>query len=81
MAHKQHCSLIEQDMSGKASKDYDVNQDSILNQLSYFHVCHGKLVPDKTHDTLKSILQYEINDVTSYDQQGKYLHLLISILN
>ena len=47
-------------MSGKASKEYGINRDSILNQLSYFHVCHGSLVPDIMHDILEGVLQYEI---------------------
>lgn len=56
--HRQHCVSIEQDASGKASKEYGVNRDSILNQLSYFHVCDRSLLPDIMHDLLEGVLQY-----------------------
>ena len=58
--HKCHCTLVEEDTSGRASKEYGINRDSILNQLSYFNVCDGSLVPDVMHDCLEGVLQYEI---------------------
>lgn len=39
---------------------YGINRDSILNELSYFHVCDGALFPDIVHDLLESTLQYEV---------------------
>ena len=56
VSHKLHCSLIAEDSSGKASRDYGVNRDSILNQLTYFHVCDGSLLPDVMHDLLEGVL-------------------------
>lgn len=34
--------------------------DSILNDLEYFNVCNGSLIPDIMHDVLEGALQYEI---------------------
>ena len=36
--HEQHCRSVEEDSSGDASKEYGINRNSILNQLTYFHV-------------------------------------------
>ena len=55
-----HCTLVEKDASGKASKDYGINRNSVLNQLSYFHVCCGGLLPDIMHDVLEGALEYEV---------------------
>ena len=57
--HDKQCKLIEEDPSGNASKEYGINRNSILNQLSYFHVCDGALLPDVMHDILEGALQYE----------------------
>jgi len=35
------------------SQQSGVNRDSILNELSYFHVCGGGLLPDVMHDILE----------------------------
>jgi len=59
-AHKQYCALLEEDSSGEVSKEYGINRDSILNELAYFHVCNGSLVPDVMHDILEGALQYEV---------------------
>lgn len=59
-SHKQHCSLIEADATGEASKEFGINRNSILNQLTYFHVCNGGLLPDIMHDVLEGALQYEV---------------------
>ena len=58
--HKQHCDSLREDISGEASKECGVNRDSVLNELSYFHVCNGSLVPDIMHDVLEGALQYEV---------------------
>ena len=50
--HKQHCALLKEDNTGEVSKEYGINRDSILNELSYFHVCNGALVPDIMHKSL-----------------------------
>lgn len=66
VSHKLHCRLIAEDSSGKASRDYGVNRDSILNQLTYFHVCDGSLLPDVMHDLLEGVLQYEVKLLLHY---------------
>lgn len=58
--HQQHCELVEGDPSGAASKEHGINRNSILNELMYFHVCDGSLLPDVMHDILEGSLQYEI---------------------
>lgn len=42
------------------SRQSGVNRDSILNELSYFHVCGGGLLPDVMHDILEGALEYEM---------------------
>ena len=42
------------------SKEYGINRNSILNELSYFNVCDGSLLPDVMHDILEGVLQYEV---------------------
>lgn len=37
----------------KRSKKYGINHRSILNELLYFDVCSGALVPDVMHDVLE----------------------------
>ena len=66
VSHKLHCSLIAEDSSGKASMNYGVNRDSILNELTYFHVCDGSLLPDVMHDLLEGALQYEVKLLLHY---------------
>ena len=60
VSHKQHCALLKEDTTGNISKEYGINRDSILNELSYFHVCDGSLLPDVMHDLLEGALQYEV---------------------
>ena len=60
MSHKDQCELIKKDSSGEKSKEFGINRDSILNELNYFHVCDGSLLPDIMHDLLEGALQYEI---------------------
>lgn len=62
MSHKSHCELVEgPSISGiNYSKEYGINHNSVLNTLSYFHVCNGGLVPDIMHDLLEGALQYEV---------------------
>lgn len=59
-SHIHQCTLLEEDESGTASKTYGINRNSILNQLNYFHVCNGSLLPDLMHDILEGALQYEV---------------------
>ena len=48
------------------SKEYGINRRSALNDLKYFHVCNGALIPDIMHDVLESILQYEAKLMLQY---------------
>jgi len=43
-----------------ASKEFRVNRNTVLNNLMYFHVCDGSLVPDIMYDILEGALQYEV---------------------
>ena len=52
VAHKQYYALLE-DSSGEVSKEYGINRDLTLNEVAYFHVCNGSLVPDVMHDILE----------------------------
>jgi len=58
--HNSQCELVESDSSGEESKNWGINRNSILNELKYFHVCDGTLLPDVMHDILEGTLQYEI---------------------
>ena len=60
VSHKEQCEALQGDASGEVSKKYGINRDSALNQLSYFHVCDGSLLPDIMHDVLEGVLQYEV---------------------
>ena len=66
VSHKNHCSLVAEDSSGTASKEYGINRDSILNELAYFHVCDGSLLLDVMHDLLEGVLQYEVKLLLHY---------------
>ena len=43
---------MEKDKFGEISKEFGTNHNSILNELQYFHVCDGSLLPDIMHDVL-----------------------------
>ena len=51
---------MENDETGEKSKEYGINRDSALNELAYFNVCDGSLIPDIMHDILEGSLQYEV---------------------
>ena len=59
ISHKIQCELIVKDKTGKKSKEFRINRDSVLSKLNYFHVCDGSLLPDVMHDILQGALQYE----------------------
>jgi len=59
ISHKIQCELIVKDKTGEKSKELGINRDSVLNELNYFHVCDGSLLPDVMHDILEGALQYE----------------------
>lgn len=64
--HNNHCDLIENDRSGDMSKEYGINRRSALNDLKFFHVCNGALIPDIMHDVLEGVLQYEAKLMLQY---------------
>ena len=72
--HKDHCKLIEADKSGAKSKEFGVNRDSVLNELKYFHVCNGGLLPDIMHDILEGALQYEVKLMLQWMIVSTLLH-------
>ena len=49
--HLQQCINLESNPS--LSKQYGINSNSTLNELKYFHVCTGGLIPDIMHDMLE----------------------------
>lgn len=57
--HTQHLALLEGESANEDSVEYGINCDSVLNELTYFHVCSGGLLPDIMHD-LEGGLQYEM---------------------
>ena len=57
---------MENDDSGEVSKESGINRNSVLNDLKYFHVCNGSLIPDIMHDVLEGVLQYEVKLMLQY---------------
>lgn len=43
----------------KVSREYGINYRPVLNELQYFKVTSGTLIPDVMHDVLEGALQYE----------------------
>lgn len=64
--HENHCNLVANDPSGEKSKEFGINRRSALNDLRYFHVCNGALIPDIMHDVLEGVLQYEVKLMLRY---------------
>ncbi len=60
MSHQQQCAELEGVSGRDASKLYGINHNAILNELSYFDVCSGALLPDIMYDVLEGALQYEV---------------------
>ena len=59
-SHLRQCALVNTDITGDCSKEYGINRNSILNELTYFDMCNGSLIPDVMHDLLEGTLQYEV---------------------
>lgn len=64
--YENQCELIKKDDTGKYSKEFGINRKSSLNDLKYFHVCDGSLIPDIMHDVLEGVLQYEVKLMLQY---------------
>lgn len=45
--------------SEAVSRDYGINYRPVLNELQFFNVTSGTLIPDVMHDVLEGCLQYE----------------------
>ena len=58
--------MVEADRSGEQSKEYGINRKSILNDLKYFDMCNGSLIPDVMHNVLEGTLQYEAKLMLNY---------------
>ena len=62
LLHDQQCDELdaaEPELYEDLSKSFGINRRSILNDLQYFHVASGSLLPDVMHDMLEGVLQYE----------------------
>ena len=60
ISHERQCSELHGASHSETSKLHGVSHNSILNELEYFHVCSGALLPDVVHDILEGALQYKV---------------------
>ncbi len=49
----------EDEDRSERSKEFGINTRSVLDELQYFSVASGALLPDIMHDVLEGLLQYE----------------------
>jgi len=68
------------DPAHEKSKENGINQDSILNELKYFHVCDGSRIPEIMHDVLEGVLQYEVK-LMLYQMINVNHHFTLEVLN
>ena len=62
-----------QGRGNEASKQYGINRHSVLDELQYFKVASGVLVPDILHDVLEDALQHEVKLVIrKFIQDDRY---------
>ena len=54
----QHLESTDEDYR-ECSKNYGINYRSVLDELQYFDIATGALIPDVMHDILEGALQYE----------------------
>ena len=75
--HFEHLAKIDSCEGGRAASTLNgINHNSILNELAYFHVCSGALLPDVMHDILEGALQYEMKLMLKvFLSEEKYLTL------
>ena len=60
--HQQQCVLLESKSRPSRvsfSKDTGINHTSVLDELQFFSVASGALLPDVMQDVLEGVLQYE----------------------
>ena len=60
------CSLLSTSGSNFETTTFGINQRSVLNDLSYYHVCDYGLPPDVMHDILEGYLPYTLKLMLSH---------------
>ena len=65
-AHLQHCTMVENDTTGRLSIEYGVNSRTSLLELETFDICSGTLLPDVMHDILEGVLQHVLQLLLTY---------------
>lgn len=61
-SHTEQCTTLNSRMGPSRaaySKETGINHESVLDELQYFSVASGALLPGVMHDVLEGILQYE----------------------
>ena len=61
-SHTEQCTTLNSRMGPSRaaySKETGINHESVLDELQYFSVASGALLPDVMHDVLEGVLQYE----------------------
>ena len=75
-SHKCHCEKLKHPtLADHYSVTYGVNRDSVLNYLSYFHVCDSTLPPDLMHDVLEGYLPYTLKLMLAQFIDSRYFKL------
>ena len=72
--HDQRCTEVEGNAA--LSKEHGINSRSLLNELQFFHVASGALLPDIMHDVLEGALPYESKlMLIHFMRQDRYFQL------
>ena len=63
--HSEQCTILEQEGLSSADRQhfstvYGVNRHALLDNLTYFDVASGALIPDIMHDILEGMLPSEL---------------------
>ena len=60
VTHEQQCITLDSKSGpSRVAFSKDTGHTSILNELQYFSIASGALLPDVMHDVLEGVLQYE----------------------
>ena len=78
--HINYCGQIEEDPTGDLSKEYGVNNCSVLLDLEHFDMCSGTLLPDIIHDLLEGVMQHLLQLLLTYCIEEKR-YFALSTLN
>lgn len=84
MRHSYHCDVLERTDLSLADQQhfslvYGVNRRALLNNLEFFSVTSGALIPDIMHDVLEGVLPLEVKlmlKVSQFHDQNVYMYLL-----